>query len=347
MHSNFQLNNQSFSSQEALLKYAENFSDEIYQFLKEWFNDTSYVVVNTSGSTGTPKPIQLKKEYMKNSALATGEFFNIRENTTALLCMSVNYIAGKMMLVRALVLGWKLDCISPVSNPLAITEKAYDFAAMVPLQLQNSLEELHRVDQLIVGGGVVSNNLIKELQGVKTKVFATYGMTETITHIAVKKLNHTKEASKSFYSVLPNVDIYIDERNCLCIRASKVSDNLVITNDVVQLISENQFEWLGRFDNVINSGGIKLHPEKIEEKLSKIIVARFFVAGVSDTVLGEKLILVVEGNSDNKEWIEEKLKNFNLLTKYEKPKSIFFAETFIETETKKIQRTKTLDLLGF
>ncbi|WP_306766635.1 AMP-binding protein [Tenacibaculum sp. M341] len=345
MHSSFQLNNQSFSSQETLLKYAENFSDEIYQFLKEWFNDKSYVVVNTSGSTGTPKPIQLKKAYMKNSALATGEFFSIKENTTALLCMSTNYIAGKMMLVRALVLGWKLDCISPVSNPLAITEKAYDFAAMVPLQLQNSLEELHRVDQLIVGGGVVSNNLIKELQGLVTKVFATYGMTETITHIAVKKLNHI-EASKPFYSVLPNVDIYIDERSCLCIKASKVSDSLVITNDVVQLISESQFEWLGRFDNVINSGGIKLHPEKIEEKLSKIIDTRFFVAGVSDTVLGEKLILVVEGNSDNKECIEEKLKNFNLLTKYEKPKSIFFIATFVETETKKIQRTKTLDLLN-
>lgn len=346
MHSKFQLNRESFQSKEELLNYTYNLSEDIYNFLEAWFNKDEFITVTTSGSTGTPKPIQLKKDYMKNSALATGEFFNIKENTTALLCMSTNFIAGKMMLVRALVLGWKLDYISPVSNPLIITKRKYNFAAMVPLQLQNSLKEINRIDKLIVGGGVVSNTLIEALQNIKTKVFATYGMTETITHIAVKKLNNFKTTT-TFYNALPNVIIYKDERNCLVIKADKVSDELVITNDVVQLVSETQFEWLGRYDNVINSGGIKLQPEKIEEKLTSVIDRRFFVAGIPDTILGQKLILIVEKDSGNVKELKQEILTHTSLSKYEIPKEIYFVNDFIETETKKIQRNKTLDLIIF
>ena len=209
---------------------------------------------------------------------------------------------------------------------------------MVPMQLEKSKSELHRIKKLIVGGGVVSSSLVDEIQAVSTKIFATYGMTETITHIAVKPLNHS--SNQNFYTVLPNVDVFVDNRSCLVINAPKVSHELVITNDVVQLISENKFEWLGRFDNVINSGGVKLQPEKIEAELSKIITSRFFVAGLPDEVLGEKLVLVIEG--DKSEF------DFNIidLTKYETPKEIYFVKTFVETETRKIKRGHTLSLLG-
>ncbi len=345
IHKNFTLNNTSFNSEKELLAYAMDLPEEVRSFLEEWFHKDAFVVVQTSGSTGIPKSIQLKKEYMINSAIATGEFFNIRENTTALLCLSVNYIAGKMMLVRALVLGWNLDIVAPVSNPLLQVDKEYDFTAMVPLQLQNSLNNLHKVKKLIVGGGVVDNSLLNKIQKINTQIFATYGMTETITHIAVKQLNHVKE-TPNFYKVLPNVIIYKDRRNCLVIKASKVAKELIITNDVVQLISEKQFEWLGRYDNVINSGGIKLHPEKIEKKLDAIINERFFVAGVFDVKLGEKLILVIEGTIFEKEELEENILNLSLLNKFEIPKEIYFVNHFIETETKKIQRKKTLDLIG-
>ena len=339
-HKEFKLNNNSFASVDELKAFTRNFSDEIYQFLESWFSNDDAIIVNTSGSTGKPKPISLKKEFVKNSAKATGLYFELQANTTALLCLPTAYIAGKLMLIRALTLGWHLDVVEPNSNPLKTIDKKYDFSAMVPLQVENSLFKLNFIQKLIVGGGVVSNSLQEKLQEISTEVFATYGMTETITHIAVKKLNNFKDSKKAykdeFYQTLPNVAIYIDERNCLVITAPKVSEKLVVTNDVVNLISDTQFEWLGRFDNVINSGGIKLHPEKIEEKLSKIITNRFFVAGIPDEKLGEKLVLMVEGNQQE---INIDLAQFS---KFEIPKEIYFLNNFVETESAKIQRKKTI-----
>ena len=348
-HTDFKLNGKSFEDTNELLAYSKQFSNVASEFLALWFSESDVLEVQTSGSTGVPKIIKLRKKFMINSALATGVFFNLKANTTALLCLSPEYIAGKMMLVRALVLGWNLDVIDSISAPLKTIDKRYDFSAMVPMQLQNSLEELYKVRKLIVGGGVVSKELECELQNCNTEVFATYGMTETITHIAVRKLNNflslRREITKqSIYRTLPNIIISQDNRGCLIINAPKVSKKEIITNDVVRLISENEFEWLGRFDNVINSGGIKLHPEKIEEKLSEIIKTRFFVIGVPDTILGEQLILLIEGAELNT--VFEKIKSLNTLSKYETPKAIYFVKEFVETETKKIQRSKTAKLLA-
>ena len=339
-HKNFKLNSNSFASVDELQAFTRNFSDEIYQFLESWFSNDDAIIVNTSGSTGKPKPISLKKEFVKNSAKATGIYFDLQANTTALLCLPTAYIAGKLMLIRALTLGWHLDVVEPNSNPLETIDKKYDFSAMVPLQVENSLSKINFIQKLIVGGGVVSNSLQEKLQDISTDVFATYGMTETITHIAVKKLNNFSALNRTykdeFYQTLPNVTIYKDERNCLVISAPKVSDEIIFTNDVVNLISDTQFEWLGRFDNVINSGGIKLYPEKIEVKISKIIKNRFFVIGIPDQKLGEKLVLIVEENQQ-----EINLETAQL-SKFEIPKEIYFVNEFVETKTGKIQRKKTL-----
>jgi O-succinylbenzoic acid--CoA ligase len=185
-------------------------------------------------------------------------------------------------------------------------------------------------------------------------------MTETITHIAVKKLNNflslqggktEQSLQKEFYKILPNTTIYKDEKNCLVIQNDTISDTIIFTNDVVALISDTQFEWLGRFDNVINSGGIKLHPEKIEAELSKIIRQRLFVAGIKDEKLGEKLVLLIESADNKAAKLKDKLtgeiKNSKLFSKFEIPKEIYFIDHFVETETKKIQRKKTLDLIKF
>ncbi|AUC86535.1 O-succinylbenzoic acid--CoA ligase [Polaribacter sp. ALD11] len=359
-HKDFKLNEVSFATVDELLVYTANFSEDVQHFLGDWFSEKEFVVVQTSGSTGIPKLIKLQKKQMQNSAIATGNYFNLKEKTTAFLCLPVEYIAGKMMLVRAITLGWHLDIVAPTSSPLKENSTAYDFSAMVPLQVENSLEKLHQIKKLIVGGGVVSNNLQEKLQPISTEVFATYGMTETITHIAIKKLNHFTSLRgelmkqclpKEFYQTLPGVIIYKDERNCLVIDAQKVSQEIIFTNDVVNLISDTQFEWLGRFDNVINSGGIKLHPEKIEEKLSRIIEQRFFVVGIPDEKLGKKLILVIELDSFKISKFERllavELNNLVGLSKFEVPKKIYFIDAFIETETKKIQRKKTLDLIKF
>jgi O-succinylbenzoic acid--CoA ligase len=355
-HKDFQLNGLSFSSVDELLAYALNFSKEIHQFLEKWFSDSDFMIVQTSGSTGAPKELQLSKKSMLNSALATGKYFNLQEKTSALLCLPTAYIAGKMMLIRALALGWHLDVIASSSDPLENIEKEYDFSAMVPLQLENAILKLDKIKKMIVGGGVVSTQLKQKLEAVSTQVFATYGMTETATHIAVKRLNHSL-ASKarlgdfytSYYQTLPNVTIYKDQRNCLVINAQCVSKEIIFTNDVVNLISDTQFEWLGRVDNVINSGSIKLHPEKIEEKLSKIMKQRFFVAGIPDKKLGERLVLFLELESAKvskfKTLIEAEIKNLESLSKFEIPKEIYFLDAFIDTETKKIQRKKTIDLI--
>ncbi|CAL2085225.1 AMP-binding protein [Tenacibaculum sp. 190524A02b] len=349
IHASFKLNGKSFESIEDLLMFSKKLSEEVVSFLKAWYDVNDFVIVQTSGSTGKPKSIKLKKEYMVNSAKATGAFFELPEKTSALLCMSVNYIAGKMMLVRALTLGWHIDIKRAEANPLKNVEKKYDFCAMVPMQLAASLKELGKIEKLIVGGGVVSNDLYKQIQNKSTKIYATYGMTETITHIAVKKLNHfSLNKEVSYYQVLPNVNIALDKRNCLVINAPKVAKEKIVTNDVVVLKSETSFEWLGRYDNVINSGGVKLHPEKIEEKLALIIPSRFFVAGIKDEKLGEKLVLIVEKEMTEREkfMLEKEIEEANNFHKYEKPKQIFSVSKFVETETKKIQRNLTLKLLN-
>ncbi len=360
-HSAFKLQGKSFNSKEELIDFSKEISVEVANFLIDWFDAKTLVGVKTSGSTGNPKIIQLQKIHMIHSAKATGAYFNLSENTSALLCMSPNYIAGKMMLVRALTLGWHLDILKPTSNPLKNRDKNYDFSAMVPMQLHNSLGEIHKIKKLIVGGGVISEELLGKIQEVKTEIFATYGMTETITHIAVKRINQIRLAepacpvgrlgSASHYQTLPNIKISIDKRGCLVIDAPKISEEKVITNDLVELISPTEFKWLGRIDNVINSGGIKLIPEQIEEKLARIIESRFFVAGKHDEILGEKLILVIEDlkieklNDSTKPVILQEIKNSKLFSAYEIPKEIYFLEKFIETETNKIDRAKILGFL--
>ncbi len=302
-----------FKSASKLLDYAKSFDEDMYSFLNNWFNADDYIVVKTSGSTGIPKQIKIKKIFMKNSALATGTFFNLNEKTTALLCLSPNYIAGKMMLIRALTLGWQLDIVNPSSHPLVGSKKQYDFCAMVPLQVKNSLTELNRVKNLIIGGATVNFELQKQLQPLKTNVFETYGMTETISHIAIKPLNNCNKSLN--FKILPNIKISQDGRGCLIIDAPKISDDKIITNDLVKIIDEKHFKWLGRADNIINSGGVKIIPEEVEQKLVSFLDFRFFIAGLPDNLLGEKVVLICEGKP------KKIKKSFDdILTKFEKPK---------------------------
>ncbi len=342
-HTSFQINGESFTNSEELVQFSQSISNEINQFLRAWFSTDPHIVVMTSGSTGSPKSIHLRKDFMINSALATGRYFQLGEHTKALCCLPIKFIAGKMMLVRALVLGWDLDVIESTSNPLHEITKEYDFSAMVPLQLRNSISKIDQIKTLIVGGGVVSKDLNKAIQNVHTKCYATYGMTETSTHVAVKKLNKFTQLeleSASVFKTLPDVTISKDKRSCLVIYAPKISNEKIITNDVVEVVSKTEFNWKGRIDYVINSGGVKLHPEEIEQKLSDTIDDRFFVAGIPDDILGEKLILLIEGEN-----YQITKKHFSKLSRFEIPKAIFFIPKFLETGSGKIHRYKTLNLL--
>ncbi len=337
VHNQFKMNGFHFDKEDMLrvaysfIKEGEDFEKHVGEFFLDWFDDNDFMNLQTSGTTGTPKIIKIDKQAMVNSALATGDYFDLSPGNKCLHCLPVKYIAGKMMFVRAFIIGLDIDFVAPSSHPLANNQTIYDFTAMVPLQVQNSLKDLKLVKKMIVGGAKMNANLEKKLLKIPTTVFETYGMTETITHIAAKRL--TEKA----FTVLPGVTISYDDKNCLVIHAPNISNEVIHTNDLVELVNENQFVFLGRYDNVVNSGGIKLIPEQIEAKLSDKIQARFFVTGVHDEILGEKLILVIESEKLD---IDNSI--FDKLDKYEKPKQIIFNPKFKETNNGKVMRKESL-----
>ena len=341
VHENFKFNGIHYSSFEikeiaySLVKEGENYEKKVGRFLLNWSDSKNFINVKTSGSTCSPKAIQIDKQSMVNSAIATGNYFDLQAGNKALHCLPTDYIAGKMMLVRAMVLGLEIDLVTPRSSPAFDANLNYDFCAMTPMQLHNTVNKIANIKCLIVGGAKVSQTLISSVQQISTAVYETYGMTETITHIAVKKLNHT--STKEYFKVLPNISIDIDERDCLVIQAHHLSRNEIVTNDIVKLIDKNEFEWLGRYDNVINSGGVKLFPEQIENKLAEFIHTPFFVTSKKDNTLGEKVVLIVE---DEKNTLDPSA--FSNLDKYEIPKEVYNVPKFKLTNNGKIKRKATL-----
>lgn len=323
------------------IKDGEAYKKSIGNFLLDWLDKKDYIEATTSGSTGIPKIIRLKKQAMVNSALATGEYLHLTPKSTALLCLPADFIAGKMMLIRAIILGLHLDIIQPSSMPLALTNSDYDFSAMIPLQASKSLYDLHRVKKLILGGAAIDHELEEKLQNVSTRVYSSYGMTETISHIAMRRVNHTP-IQENTYKALPGVIFSQDDRNCLIINAPKISDHLIVTNDIVELLSENEFIWLGRFDNVINSGGFKVFPESVEQKMKKYIKDAYFLTSEQDDELGQKAVLYVEGNESDYPSLNRDLYMDKEILKYEVPREIYFVPEFVRTDNEKIKRKETV-----
>ena len=350
IHPNFKLNGIYYGFDElkevaySLIKEGEEHEKHIGDFLHDWLDEKSEVEVKTSGSTGTPKAVLLQKQHMVNSAIATGVFFDLQEGNTALLCLSAEYIAGKMMLVRALILGLELDYVVPSSYPLQHVQKDFDFSAMVPLQLKNCMDKIAQIKTLLVGGTPLSDKLKKQIAHKSTQVYETYGMTETITHVAIKTTSKVTEGSRSHFIAIPDVLFSKDSRECLIISAPKITHHAVVTNDIVNLITDTEFEWLGRFDNVINSGGIKLFPEQIEAKLAPFIDHPFFVAGLPDEELGQKLVLVCEGATDFESILRD-LKENQALEKFKIPKEVYQLSKFIRTDNGKIRRKESIQLI--
>ena len=308
--------------------------NSVTKFIETWNNDELEFVTQTSGSTGVPKTIRILKKYARTSAMMTGRFLSLEQGNTALLCLSPETIAGKMMVIRAIVLELDLIVCDVVSNPLEGLNSHVDFAAMVPIQAQQSLQKLDTVDKLIIGGGTISIPLWEELECKKTNIYQTYGMTETISHIAMRKIGDSDIA----YKALPGVQ-FTSKDKALTITALDLGIKELQTNDAVQLINEHSFNWLGRLDFVINSGGIKIHPEYIEDILSSCVPYPFFSAGLDDISLGQKQILCVESSDANSIDIKQIKAKLN---KYLTPKEVHFFENFKYTVSGKIDRIETL-----
>ncbi|MEM9718826.1 MAG: AMP-binding protein [Bacteroidota bacterium] len=330
----------SYSSKD--LTTRPSWEKELVDFLAVWLHKEPHIQAKTSGSTGKPKALSLKKEHMIASAKMTAAFLSLQAGNTALLNLPLRYIAGKMMLVRSIVCKFRLIAVAPSAKPLQNVAEQIDFGAMVPNQVFQSLDSLSQIKTLLIGGGPIHADLTEKLIPLPGNIYHTYGMTETVTHVAVRRLNGKERYN--YFQALPQVEFQQDHQNCLIIHAPKVSDQTLQTHDVVELLDSKRFIWKGRFDNVILSGGIKIHPEEVEKALATILDRRFFVASKSDPVLGEKLILLLEGEKMDDSALHSLISQLPL-SSYQFPKEIHFVSSFAETATGKVQRKLTLTKL--
>ena len=316
---------------------------KLEDFLAEWHNDSPKVLVHTSGSTGKPKPMWVEKRRMEASARITCQFLGLREGDIALLCLPLDYIAGKMMVVRALTCGLRLITVEPSGNPLrTVTEAVVAFAAMVPMQVWNTLqvpEERQRlmdIKHLIIGGGAIDDALAAELRTFPNAVWSTYGMTETLSHIALRRLSGP-EAS-DWYKPFEGVRLSLNEDQCLVIDAPAVHDGTLVTNDIAE-ISDKGFRILGRKDNVICSGGLKIQTEEVERMLHAHLREPYLITKRRDEKFGEIVVLLTEGDAAEAEAVCRRV-----LPPYWQPRAIVRVAQIPMTENGKPARKQAESL---
>lgn len=310
-------------------------------FLKEWYNDSPTVLVHTSGSTGQPKPMLVEKRRMEASARITCSFLGLRKGGTALLCLPLDYIAGKMMAVRAIV--WKLQtvCLKPSNHPFERFKpdenSIIDLAAMVPSQVYETLkvpeecEQLRRVRHLLIGGGAVDRKMQEQLQDFPHAVWSTYGMTETLSHIALRRLNGPERSD--WYTPFEGVSVALSDEGCLVIHAPAVYDGPLVTHDIA-IVQDGRFRILGRSDNVICSGGVKIQMEEVERLLQLHTPVPFIISKAPDAKLGEQVVMLTESSDI------ESLSSLcqKVLPRYWQPRRILTVPALPLTETSKAAR---------
>ncbi len=330
-----------FCKQEITANSCREWQAAVYRFILEFLDDSESISQKTSGTTGAPKTIELQKNAMLESAKITCEFFGLKENNSAILCLPIKYIAGKMMVVRAFYARLNLVLIEPGSRPDFSKLGRIDFCALVPMQASNLIEQnlWPNIKTLILGGAETNAALKTKLQKLETKVFETYGMAETCSHVALKRINGDR--TENLFTAVPGVSLSQDERGCLMIEAPFLTEK-IITNDCVDLKSENSFSWLGRFDNVINSGGIKIQAEELEKQFTDILHLSCAVVGKPDPLLGEKMVLIVESETE-RDLNDLRLKLTPHFDKKLLPKSIVRVTELPRNQNFKIDRIKLLE----
>ncbi|MCM1521164.1 MAG: AMP-binding protein [Muribaculaceae bacterium] len=308
---------------------------EAEAFIEEWNSPLPYVTAHTSGSTGSPKEVRLLKEDMCASARATLKFFGISEDSQLLLPLSPSYIAGKMQIVRAMVGGCKLWIETPSLTPFADRRfeevSSSSMAAIVPSQIEGLIRSpaFRKIGAIIIGGAPIPTSLEEVLVRSGVNAWATYGMTETCSHVALRRLGHEE------FTPLAGFRFSTDEKGCLVIDTETLSFKRLVTNDMVELCEDGGFIFKGRFDNVINSGGIKIHPEEIERKALKNIPEGFaaYITSRPSSVWGEEMVAVTD-------WIGLTMDSFEMLPSRLRPKDIIYQKCLERTSSGKIIRKK-------
>jgi len=335
-----------FSNKAQILSLLKNqfsngtWENDIFSFLNWYYNSSSPLHQETSGSTGNPKLISLSRNVLTQSAEATINYFSIPEKSKVLLCIPAKYIGGKMMILRAIIGKWKLTCLEPkihLSEQLGELGK-FQFSAMIPAQASSILEIdeklLRNIKTLILGGAAVSQGLEKALCNAKINAYSTYGMTETASHVALKKLD-----LHSNFKALDGVTFSVDSDNRLIIEGKRIPESPLLTNDVVNLDNDSSFSWLGRFDNMINSGGVKIQGEELEKLIANLLEKPFYIKKSSHPTLGQTPVLVLEDDEWNMKEIENLLQRIKkLVPKYWTPTEVEFRKPFLHTDSGKIRR---------
>lgn len=331
------------------------------EFISEWNNEAQTIHVQTSGSTGAPKKLNVRKDRMIESAKMTCDFLGLQSGDTALLCMNLDYIGAKMMVVRSLVRQLHLVQVAPSGHPLATVDVPITFAAMVPLQVYNSLqvpeerEKLRQIKHLIIGGGAIDDVLATQLHDFPHAVWSTYGMTETLSHIALRRLNGLE--SSSWYTPLQGIKVSTNADDCLVIDAPKLCDTPIVTNDIAEIreISTSEgknvlaFRIIGRRDNVINSGGVKIQMEELERLIRPFLTMPYMVTKRKSEKFGEIVVLMVKREGDDEgATVEEKSELPMLrailrllhraLPRYWEPRLYLSVDRIPMTETGKLNR---------
>ncbi len=328
------------------------FEDAAISFCQYWLTGTKSFRQITSGSTGEPKAIDIPRGRLEASARATIKALSLSSDDVALVCLDTRYIAGKMMLVRSMIAGMQTVLMEPKADPFSMLPDSIQptFTALVPyqlsaiLQVPRSRQKLDNMRLAIIGGASVPPHL--DLRQIACSLYATYGMTETVSHVALQRLNGN--LVQDYFQGLPGILFGIDGRGCLTISASYLGDEPIITNDLIELLSSQRFRWLGRWDTVINSGGAKIIPERLERAADKILASleidrRIFVAGVPDRDLGSRVALFIEGPVLEQSIVNSVTSQLkSVLPAYENPRNVYFIAHFDETASGKIDKRKTI-----
>ena len=313
---------------------------DLHSFLEFWSSKQKEIYVQTSGSTGKPKKIKISKEQMIESANATIMHFNLKKKCTILCCLPLKYIGGKMMIVRALILKASIIVTKPKTNPFGIIKKKVDLLAITPLQFYNLVKKtkiFKNIKLSLIGGGEISEQIIKEIQSLPNQFYQTYGMTETISHIAVRDLK--KYTESHYYKCLENNSVTTNFNDQLVINSKHLKISSLTTNDIAKVTGNKHFKLVGRVDNIINSGGFKVSSESIEKLLNKTLQNKlFFIDKIKCEKFGEKVILIAKKEIKLEELVISIRK---IKDKKKRPKEVYFTNYFIYNENQKIDRSKT------
>ncbi len=328
---------------------------KVLKIIHDWEEGVEEFHLRTSGSSGVPKEIVITRGQVLASIRQTRKKFSLGSEDLLFCCLNVDYIAGMLMIFRALEIGCDLLVTEPVGHPFEVlgnqeyllrSNRMKNFFAFVPMQFQTLVNDerytelLNTAKGIIVGGAALDEVSVKKAKNLSAPVYLTYGMTETVTHIALRRINGFR--ASRYFRVLEGVEIRTDPQSRLSIRAAVTRNEWVQTNDIVKLRNSREFILVGRADHVINSGGVKIQPEKIEEEIGKILMSgvRFFVWGIPDERLGQKLVLFLETRDKS---VSEELKKRipGIFSKFERPKEIFLLHQFENTPTGKIDKIKT------